>query len=75
LQFNRRLAAVTRDAALEAERRPAHVTYRVGQPFTHRLWGWRGVITGWDPTCRASEQWVSAHAWAWLGRARFIYVH
>ena len=34
------------------------VKYRVGQVFQHRRYGYRAIITGWDATCEATEQWV-----------------
>ncbi|CAO1625087.1 unnamed protein product [Parajaminaea phylloscopi] len=33
------------------------VTYRVGTLFTHRRYGYRGVILAWDATCEASDAW------------------
>lgn len=32
--------------------------YRVGDLFRHRRYRYRAVITGWDATCQASEQWM-----------------
>jgi len=34
------------------------VKYRVGQVFQHRRYGYKAIITGWDATCEATEQWV-----------------
>ncbi|XP_070568963.1 uncharacterized protein [Ptychodera flava] len=34
------------------------VKYRVGQVIKHKLWGYRGVIIGWDETAKAPEQWL-----------------
>lgn len=34
--------------------------YTLGQVFRHSRLGYRAVIVGWDPVCRASEQWVAA---------------
>lgn len=34
--------------------------FTVGQVFRHRKYGYRGVVIGWDPVCRASAQWVSS---------------
>ena len=28
--------------------RPSELKYRVGQVITHKTWGYRGVIIGWD---------------------------
>ncbi|TRY73788.1 hypothetical protein TCAL_01946 [Tigriopus californicus] len=35
-----------------------HVKYRVGQVVKHKLWGYHGVIVGWDETARAPESWI-----------------
>lgn len=35
------------------------VRYRVGQLLRHRRYQYRGVIVGWDPCCRADEEWIS----------------
>jgi len=37
---------------------PAEALYRVGDLFRHRRYRYRAVITGWDATCQASEQWM-----------------
>lgn len=37
---------------------PADATYHVGDLFRHRRYRYRAVITGWDATCQASEQWM-----------------
>jgi len=31
--------------------------FSVGQLVAHRRYGYRGVIAGWDPECRADETW------------------
>ncbi|KXJ92653.1 hypothetical protein Micbo1qcDRAFT_222406 [Microdochium bolleyi] len=49
------------DAAAPREQEPPRdwqVRYRVGDLFRHRRYGYRAVITGWDATCQASEQWM-----------------
>lgn len=38
--------------------RPPNVQYRIGQVIKHKTWGYRGVIIGWDPKCRAPEEWI-----------------
>ncbi|XP_041352023.1 uncharacterized protein LOC121370687 [Gigantopelta aegis] len=38
--------------------RPSSVKYRIGQVIRHKLWGYRGVIIGWDSTCRAPTNWI-----------------
>ena len=32
--------------------RPDHVKYRVGQVIKHKVWGYRGIIVGWDEQAR-----------------------
>lgn len=34
------------------------VRYKVGQLFRHRRYGYEGVITGWDFSCDAGEEWI-----------------
>lgn len=41
----------------EEEERPSK--YTLGQVFRHSRLGYRAVIVGWDPACRASEQWIT----------------
>ncbi len=38
--------------------KPPHVLLRVGQVVRHRLWGYHGVVIGWDETARAPEKWL-----------------
>eukprot|EP00095_Tigriopus_kingsejongensis_P011863 maker-scaffold180_size281610-snap-gene-0.37 protein:Tk11863 transcript:maker-scaffold180_size281610-snap-gene-0.37-mRNA-1 annotation:"f-box only protein 21" len=38
--------------------KPPHVNFRVGQVIRHKLWGYHGVIVGWDETARAPEAWI-----------------
>lgn len=33
------------------------VQFRVGDVITHHRYLYRGVITGWDPTCTAPLEW------------------
>ena len=35
--------------------RPPHVEFRVGQVVKHKLWGYHGVIIGWDETARFAD--------------------
>lgn len=35
------------------------VEYKVGQVFVHRLYGYRGVIYGWDRHCERDEDWIA----------------
>ena len=32
--------------------RPPSVKYRVGQVIKHKLWGYRGIIIGWDEVAK-----------------------
>lgn len=40
--------------------KPAEVAYSVGQVFRHRKYGYRGVIIGWDQSCKAGPQWIAS---------------
>lgn len=35
------------------------VKYKVGQVFTHRRYGYTGMILGWDTKCEQDEDWIS----------------
>jgi len=35
-----------------------NVKYQVGKLVTHIRFGYRGVIFGWDPVCKASVEWI-----------------
>lgn len=39
--------------------RPSHVHFRVGQVIKHKIWGYRGVIIGWDEVAVAPEYWMN----------------
>ena len=34
--------------------KPLDVQFRVGQVVRHKIWGYRGVIVGWDPIANVS---------------------
>jgi F-box protein 21 len=34
------------------------VSFKIGQLFKHERYGYEGVITGWDPSCDAGEDWI-----------------
>jgi len=34
------------------------VSFKVGQMFQHKRYGYEGVISGWDPSCEAGEMWI-----------------
>lgn len=38
--------------------RAPNVELRVGQVVRHKIWGYRGVVIGWDVTARAPESWL-----------------
>nr|XP_039272131.1 uncharacterized protein LOC120346453 [Styela clava] len=38
--------------------RPKALKYRVGQVIKHKKYGYRGVIVGWDETCKAPKTWI-----------------
>lgn len=38
--------------------KPPFVKYRVGQVVKHKLWGYHGVIIGWDEVAKAPEDWL-----------------
>ncbi|XP_005090883.1 clp protease adapter protein ClpF, chloroplastic [Aplysia californica] len=39
--------------------RPTDVKFRVGQVVKHKIWGYRGVIIGWDAKAHAPEEWLN----------------
>ncbi|XP_014681547.1 PREDICTED: F-box only protein 21-like [Priapulus caudatus] len=39
--------------------RSSKVKFRVGQVIKHKIWGYRGVIIGWDEDAKAPEWWVN----------------
>lgn len=41
--------------------RPSSVKLRVGQVVKHKLYGYHGVITGWDEIARAPDRWLNEH--------------
>ena len=41
--------------------RPSYVKYRVGQVIKHRRYGYRGVIVGWDESCKAPQHWIDVN--------------
>ena len=38
----------------------ARVQFSVGQIFRHKVYGYRGVVYGWDPKCEREPQWAAA---------------
>ncbi|KAF2871035.1 Hemimethylated DNA-binding protein YccV like-domain-containing protein [Massariosphaeria phaeospora] len=47
-----------RKAVKRRESRAAAVRFRVGQLFKHKRYHYEGVITGWDTSCDAGEDWI-----------------
>lgn len=41
--------------------RSEYVKYRVGQVIQHKLYGYRGVIVGWDEIASAPDEWLAEH--------------
>lgn len=41
--------------------RSEHVKFRVGQVVRHKLYGYRGVIVGWDEIANAPDPWIREH--------------
>lgn len=39
--------------------RPSNVHFRVGQVIKHKIWGYRGVIIGWDEVAVAPVSWMN----------------
>jgi hypothetical protein len=46
--------------------RPRHrpgdgrVLFRAGQVMQHKVYGYRGVITSWDESCNAEDEWITS---------------
>ncbi|KAK6171209.1 hypothetical protein SNE40_019447 [Patella caerulea] len=38
--------------------RSLNVKFRVGQVIRHKIWGYRGVIIGWDTEAKAPDSWL-----------------
>ncbi|XP_067946355.1 uncharacterized protein [Watersipora subatra] len=49
------------NSALVRSPRPKTALYRVGQVITHKKYGYRGVIVGWDPHAKAPEKWLAVN--------------
>lgn len=44
---------------VKPKRRVPSVKYAIGLIMTHRIHGYFCVITGWDPRCMASTEWMN----------------
>jgi F-box protein 21 len=40
------------------DEKAASVSFKVGQLFQHKRYSYEGVITGWDVSCDAGEEWI-----------------
>lgn len=47
-----------RKPVLARDEKTVNVSFKVGQLFQHRRYGYEGVITGWDVSCDAGEEWI-----------------
>lgn len=55
--FAEDLSLPTRSEHLSPSR-PPKVLHTVGTLFEHRSYGYRAVVTGWDPECAAGDAWI-----------------
>ncbi|EUC27362.1 hypothetical protein COCCADRAFT_111901 [Bipolaris zeicola 26-R-13] len=66
LEGHRLLSFVQNMHQMDAIRKPRvtrsertrNVSFKVGQLFQHKRYGYEGVITGWDVVCDANEDWI-----------------
>ncbi|KAF2031836.1 YccV-like-domain-containing protein [Setomelanomma holmii] len=47
-----------RKPILKRDEKTANVKFKVGQLFQHKRYSYEGVITGWDVSCDAGEDWI-----------------
>ncbi|KAH7394148.1 Hemimethylated DNA-binding protein YccV like-domain-containing protein [Phaeosphaeria sp. MPI-PUGE-AT-0046c] len=47
-----------RKPVLARDEKTINVQFKVGQLFQHKRYGYEGVITGWDVSCDAGEEWI-----------------
>ncbi|KAH7085605.1 Hemimethylated DNA-binding protein YccV like-domain-containing protein [Paraphoma chrysanthemicola] len=47
-----------RKPILRRDEKTENVKFKVGQLFQHRRYSYEGVITGWDVSCDAGEDWI-----------------
>lgn len=47
-----------RKPILARDEKTVNVTFKVGQLFQHKRYRYEGVITGWDVSCDAGEEWI-----------------
>ena len=53
-----RIADATPKTPKPRSRANAKVKYKVGQVFRHRRYNYVAVVTGWDNSCNAAEEWI-----------------
>jgi F-box protein 21 len=51
-------ADATPKTVLSRDHASANVKFRIGQLFVHKRYGYEGVVTGWDVSCDAGEEWI-----------------
>lgn len=49
---------VMRKPVLNRDEKAANVKFKVGQLFQHKRYSYEGVVTGWDVSCDAGEEWI-----------------
>ncbi|KAH3910596.1 hypothetical protein HBI56_202450 [Parastagonospora nodorum] len=47
-----------RKPVLQRDERTANVKFKIGQLFQHRRYHYEGIVTGWDVSCDAGEEWI-----------------
>ncbi|KAL5114376.1 hypothetical protein ACEQ8H_007725 [Pleosporales sp. CAS-2024a] len=47
-----------RKPVLSRDEKTTNVKFKVGQLFQHRRYSYEGIITGWDVSCDAGEEWI-----------------
>ena len=58
LKYREKDGHFTQSAAVR-DPKPPHVQYRVGQVVKHKLWGYHGVIIGWDEQVSKGHRYLS----------------
>jgi F-box protein 21 len=47
-----------RKPVMKRDEKNANVKFKVGQLFQHKRYDYEGVVTGWDVSCDAGEEWI-----------------
>jgi F-box protein 21 len=60
LQFVQSMRQVDamRKPVLKRDDKSVNVRFKVGQLFQHKRYSYEGVVTGWDVSCDAGEEWI-----------------